>query len=245
MPAFLRHITFTGVDAHTDIQALCDLQRRFPIAEFGILLSRNWSENGNRFPDPALLAELKGRDLNLSAHLCGSLAHDAANGYWNRVNKVMLGHRTLFKRIQLNVSGWKNHPKRIAGTFLRTETIIQQKSPDDMPLFDGSRWLPGLLSVLLDASGGQGIDTEIRVLNDPHKVGYAGGINPDNAARKLRFLLEHPDTGDFWIDMESDVRTDDWFDLDKVEKVLEACMETIKEHKPEQISNFYKKNSHT
>lgn len=36
--------------------------------------------------------------------------------------------------------------------------------------------------------------------------------------------------GDFWIDMETGVRTDDWLDLDKVEKVLKICDPIIKEH---------------
>ena len=29
----LKHITFTGIDAKTDIQDLIDIQREFPIAE--------------------------------------------------------------------------------------------------------------------------------------------------------------------------------------------------------------------
>jgi phosphoribosylanthranilate isomerase len=84
--------------------------------------------------------------------------------------------------------------------------------------------------MLLDASGGRGIDTPIEILKTNIKVGYAGGINPDNVADKLSFLLEHVNTGEFWIDMESGVRTDDWFDLDKVVKVLGICQQVIDEH---------------
>lgn len=32
----------------------------------------------------------------------------------------------------------------------------------------------------------------------------------------------------YWIDMESGVRTDDWFDLDKVVKVLQICDNVLK-----------------
>jgi phosphoribosylanthranilate isomerase len=87
--------------------------------------------------------------------------------------------------------------------------------------------------VLLDASGGQGIDTPVEVAPafSALKVGYAGGINPDNVAEKLTYLLEHVETGDFWIDMESGVRTNDWFDLDKVYTVLEICQSIIDKYK--------------
>ena len=85
------------------------------------------------------------------------------------------------------------------------------------------------ISVLLDASGGQGINTDIEILNLPNKVGYAGGINPDNVADKLTYLLDNC-TSPFWIDMESGVRTNDWFDVEKVKQVLRICDNIIKKH---------------
>jgi hypothetical protein len=51
-------------------------------------------------------------------------------------------------------------------------------------------------------------------------------------AGKLRTLLEYPSDEMFWIDMETRVRTEDWFDLDKVEQVLEICDCLIKEYSP-------------
>ena len=63
------------------------------------------------------------------------------------------------------------------------------------------------------------------------KIGYAGGINPGNVADKLTFLMENEMVGDFWIDMESGVRTDDWFDIDKVRRVLEICEPIISKYK--------------
>ena len=57
----------------------------------------------------------------------------------------------------------------------------------------------------------------------------AGGFNPENVADKLRYLLTNDEVGDFWIDMESGVRTDDWFDLDKVRRVLAICNEVIRD----------------
>ena len=59
---------------------------------------------------------------------------------------------------------------------------------------------------------------------------HAGGFNPENVADKLHYLLTNDEVGDFWIDMESGVRTeDDWFDLDKVRRVLAICNEVIRD----------------
>ncbi len=78
----LQHITFTGIDAKTDIKALAEIQREFPIAEFGVLTSYHWYENGNRYLDPALVKNLQGQGVNLALHICGSAAHDGALGRW-------------------------------------------------------------------------------------------------------------------------------------------------------------------
>ena len=85
--------------------------------------------------------------------------------------------------------------------------------------------------MLLDASGGRGIDTPIDVFPTSRKIGYAGGLNPENIADKLSFLMENVKIGRFWIDMESGVRTNDWFDLDKVVRVLEICQPIIESRK--------------
>lgn len=48
----LTHITFTGVDEWTDIDQLVDIQRRYPKVEFGVLVSRKWQENNDRYMSP-------------------------------------------------------------------------------------------------------------------------------------------------------------------------------------------------
>lgn len=76
----LKHITFTGIDAKTDINALREIQREFLIAEFGVLTSYHWHENGNRYLNPAFMSNLYAGncELNLALHICGSAAHDIA-----------------------------------------------------------------------------------------------------------------------------------------------------------------------
>jgi phosphoribosylanthranilate isomerase len=136
----------------------------------------------------------------------------------------------LFQRCQVNISMEQPNGQT---QYMRppidlNELIIQQKSAETMHIFNAIKNRTKM-SVLLDASGGRGIDTPVKPLNIPGlKVGYAGGMNHDNVGDKLYQLLRDAE-GDFWIDMESGVRTDDRFDLNKVYKVLQVCQEILKE----------------
>lgn len=219
----LTHITFTGVDVWTDIDRLVDIQRRYPKAEFGVLMSRNWLENGNRYPSPEVIENLHGRGLRLSAHLCGSLAremlYDGAFSSMENPFYKLLHDLGIFKRIQLNVSGCEEKPIYDIAPYPMEEIIIQQG--DDHSLFEHCYINGGEhIAMLLDKSGGLGIDTPIGAPAYAPKVhlGFAGGINPDNVIEKMSHITHLP-VGRFWIDMESGVRTNDRFDLDKVEDV--------------------------
>ena len=231
----LKHITFTGIDAKTDIQDLIDIQREFPIAEFGVLTSYHWNENGNRYLNPAFLSNLYAGNgkLNLALHVCGSAAHDAAVGGWEKINSHLFETLSLFKRIQLNVSNRNDNPKYLwLPPFVNQELIVQQHDANNLSLYNQTQDIwegESRISVLLDASGGQGIDTPLKVLPSSGKVGYAGGFNPDNVGEKLSFLLQNVRMGEFWIDMESGIRTYDWFDITKVRQVLSICKEVIKD----------------
>ena len=230
----LKHITFTGVDAKTDISRLEELTEKYPLAEFGVLTSYHWDENGNRFLDPELIERLERRNLNLSLHVCGRAAHDAAIGNWEKVDALVKDMLHIFDRVQLNIATQRNNPEYVhVPLVIGQEVIIQTKSVNDTSLFHNTlnKWhYPSYKwSMLLDASGGKGIDTEIEIFKSPNKIGYAGGINPDNVADKLRFLLKNVSMGEFWIDMESGVRTEDWLDLDKVEKILKSCQKVLGE----------------
>ena len=232
----LKHITFTGIDERTDIDRLREIQQIYPIAEFGVLTSYHWYENGNRYLDPRKFKNLFGNKLNLSLHLCGRAAHDFALGKSSDIHYLTWGKYNLFKRIQLNLSNHNDNPEIVSGSLYDyQEIIIQQKSIDNIDLYKRTvedrieRPYAGGVSVLLDASGGRGIDTPIEILKTKAKVGYAGGLNPENVADKLEYLFENV-PGDFWIDMESGVRTNDWFDLDKVTRVLEICQPIINKH---------------
>ena len=228
----LNHITFTGIDANTDIQELIDIQREYPIAEFGVLTSYHWYENGNRYLNPAFLSNLYAGNgkLNLALHVCGSAAADAAWGYWDKVDELTIHTLPLFKRIQLNIGNRSDLPYHIQTKGLPYEVIIQQRSCETDLYMRSKRANDNKnVSMLIDDSGGQGKEIKLRVLITDGKIGYAGGLCESNVAANLDYLLRTDNAGDFWIDMESGVRTDDWFDTGKVRRVLATCKEVIKD----------------
>ena len=232
----LTSITFTGIDGKTDLGALWELQQQYPIAEFGVLVAKNWRENGNRYFNPSYLYALERRSgpggLNLSAHFCGSIARAAVRGDFEPFRDWARSFPFIFNRCQLNIATSKENPDSFElceDAFLFNEIILQQRSVEDCDLYLKSNTNEHV-TMLLDASGGEGIDTSL-VACAGKKIGYAGGINVDNVAEKLTFLMENEMVGDFWIDMESGVRdADDWLDLNKVEQVLKVCDPIIKEH---------------
>ena len=239
----LQHITFTGIDGKTDINAIAAIQSEFPIAEFGVLTSYHWYENGNRYLNPERIIKLCGKGLKLALHVCGSAAHDAAcKGGWDKIDKLTIDNLHLFKRVQLNLAERKDNPEYCwIPLIIGQELIIQQRAELELPLFESTvkHWTErsyphrDTISALLDSSGGRGIDIPLKVWPSSGKIGYAGGFNPDNVADKLSFLMSHVTQGTFWIDMESGVRTYDWFDIDKVYKVLQTCKPIIEEYNKE------------
>ena len=226
----LTHITFTGVDDDTDFKRLVSIQQRYPKVEFGVLVSRKWIENGKRYLSPFKARELRGLGLRLSAHLCGSIARDVLHmgGFSNTddFSEII----DMFSRVQLNISNYDEleslNPYFLPGHL--QEIIIQQAF--DHNTFMLCRIASGdCISILLDESGGKGIDTPINMpsyLQNVH-VGFAGGINPDNVVAKVSEITSLPYVNRFWIDMESGVRTDDRFDLDKVEQVCELVYDNF------------------
>lgn len=217
----IKGITFTGIDGWTDVEELRTIQLRWPIVEFGVLMSEHWYENGTRYYNPDALKRLAYSGLNLSCHLCGRIARRAVRNDFEPAINLCKGYFPLFKRCQLNIATSDKNPEKLVLDVPDTleEVIIQQKSVDDIGLFVSGLPNPKL-TVLLDASGGRGIVSDIFALDTPLKVGYAGGLSADNIVKAISFLEKTPIVRQYWVDMESSVRTNDVFDVSKVWQVL-------------------------
>jgi phosphoribosylanthranilate isomerase len=210
------HVTITGADDAIDPADLVRLSREFPFVEWGILFSAKRAGVSPRYPSLAWIDRLLSHhaDLRLALHLCGSTARDKMKG---RDPFPTTG----FGRVQIN--GFDVHEAFLLERAEGHEVILQCRSEADLQgyaTFIAAR--PNLrASILFDPSGGRGLEPA-RWPRAPLgvRMGYAGGIGPDNVLDVLAAIGPVEPT---WIDMESGVRGDgDRFDLAKVRRVLET-----------------------
>lgn len=203
-------ITFTGLDANTDLARLASLSGRYPI-EWGVLFSRNRQGLDNRYPSHEVIdriLDFKQRGgLHLSAHLCGKYAQDIMLGTFQYSDLPLGG----FDRIQVN------HVAPNAATLRKMAihgqpVIAQWRDPDSFPSeYQGIDWL-------YDPSGGRGMAPSKWPDNvGDCLVGYAGGINAENI-RAVNDIVKEKSKR-YWLDMESGIRVDDVLNLDLVEKI--------------------------
>ncbi len=218
-------ITLTGIDSRTDITNLPDVGGEYSL-EYAILISRTKEGKEPRYPSyikaAQMLNQLQDTQI-MAAHLCGAPAREILAGQvpqeldWLRAG--------LVERIQVNANerdtlkGWET-----AAKIIQAHGIIPifQWRRDTWPTFmDGKG-----VDVLLDRSGGRGIIEQNWPVRGSYKgnIGYAGGLGPDNLPLKLIVdagkMPDNQSDLNIWIDMESSLRTNDWFDTKKALQVL-------------------------
>jgi len=190
-----KFISFTGLDERTDLERANKLAQQYPI-EWAILYGN--PDNGPRYPATPLpiLTRLRSYGTMLvphqAVHFCGVKARNFPVDY---------DKYKRFGRIQVN-----------APCETDLEVILQHKSSDPFPLG------PSNVCWLHDESGGHGQVPTKRPTVHKGLVGYAGGIGPDNVQQVLMELDIGPQA-EFYIDMETKIRTNDWLNLDLCEEV--------------------------
>jgi len=203
-------VTFTGADDASDIDAMIKLSNQYQI-EWAFLLGRE--QNRPRFPSIDFLSKIRstGGRLLTALHICGPHAVQIANtGRSDFAEFAAQG----FGRIQIN------HHDPIDPQLARAladrldSRVILQTRDDAFPK-------PVIVDWLFDRSGGRGVmPNGWPSHHDERLVGYAGGLGPENARSVCDAL---PATGDFWIDMETKLRTpENRFDIDRCRQVCEA-----------------------
>ncbi len=222
-------VTVSGPDTETDIATLVGMQTQNPYLEVGVL----WATKAGlepRYPSRKWIEKATELGLNFSLHLCGKYARDMVE---NGIAPEIPGKPN---RIQINCNGmvgyhgwWKvfEHAPFNNGT----QFIIQVCD------HIGSYWIGGAqgdghhVVPLFDKSGGKGISVETEEWAKPLPLapwqvpawnGFAGGIRPDNIVNTAQAIsATRPGyCRDFWLDMESGLRTDGKFDLDKVTQII-------------------------
>jgi hypothetical protein len=206
-------VTLTGAGDFTDIGRMADLSARYPV-EWGLLFAPGRQGRG-RFPSLDFVGALIERGpMRLSAHLCGEYAREIVqSGACDALAGWLEGP---FDRAQINTSERDvsaDRVSRFAERMGMSRAILQCRG--EFPGEPGVDWL-------FDRSGGRGeTPSSWPRAREGVFCGFAGGLNPDTISAALPAIRESvPEGQAYWIDMESGVRTDDRFDLDKCELVL-------------------------
>ena len=217
MSGVCKHITMTGVDASTDIFMLPE------DIEIGVLYTAT-PEGRNRYPEShdivRMMTYMQMHGRRIALHVCGKTARDEL------INSQLMFMTERVQRIQVNGI--------LDAAYVRTvcqmhekQTIIMQANEKNLRLCDISE--PNL-AMLVDSSGGRGVSPVEWIRPDTElPVGFAGGLGPHNIAKELPRIMEVA-TGDWWIDMEGQVRSDDdQFDVFKAIEVVRIAKEIWKQ----------------
>lgn len=230
------YLTLTGADDLVNQKELGKISKQFPFVEWAILFSDD-REGTDRYPTKQWREDFYKAvpECNRSAHLCGKevlgrlVAQDAA----------LLDELKEYQRIQLNFNATRLDPKLLEGLIKLVNSGICTNKSGKLINFitqfnqanESISYLFGQLDghmisnhqVLFDGSGGLGKSPETWSAPLMDKLcGYAGGLGPDNLMAELTKIKKQVEESggiiDFhtWIDMESKIRTDDKFDLEKV-----------------------------
>ena len=211
-------LTITGADDKVDIKQLSQLSREYNFVEWGLLYSKK-HVGTNRYPSlqwyyDFVFEAMSNHNMRFAIHLCGSIAREVMDGN-HRV--AATAPANCANRIQINgyVPGRLDNLKRSAEFCT---LILQCRKMEDLEATAHEACIMRA-DVLFDPSGGRGKEiTQFPEALHGANLGFAGGINPDNIDNILKSV---PSNFGIWIDMESGVRTNDEFDLNKVLSILE------------------------
>lgn len=230
-------VTMTGADDKTDPWRLVEIWETYPFVEWAILVG---SHVGERFPSVEWIHRLvearekTGNLMRLSLHVCGKFLREIAAGK-SSLDEHLGPQMAAFQRVQLNWHG-ERQPLAVGENVLAAFCKLDSFGwdPELIFQFDGVNdhlWQPAgrrfACAGLFDRSHGAGVlPGEWPQASGEIGCGWAGGLGPDNLADEIpKISAKAWPAMNWWIDMETKVRTDDdsEFDLARVSTCLEIA----------------------
>jgi len=227
----LNRVTITGADDTTSIIDILRITERFPFVEWGILVG---TDVGVRFPSKewiTTLCEARSRadvEVSLSLHCCGNPLRSICNGH-SPFESHLDWCFHAFDRVQLNFHGdqWGDNSEQIMKSFCDVgvsgwdpEIICQADGVNEHQIKECVKRFA--YSYLFDRSHGAGLSPdEWPQARTDAACGWAGGLGPHNLAAELpRIRAKAWPLMDYWVDMETHIRTGRVLDFAKVEQCL-------------------------
>lgn len=226
-------LTMTGIDAKTDPKWIKSMLRKYILKngysglEFAILRSPKVDQSP-RYPNRQAIKRLmtEAHSGDFAFHLCGRYARMVHDGEWaelcdiidfEAVGRVQVNSPEADEKAILNLWRFSAHIGR---------SVVMQWRGNEFPAVPG-------IHLLQDRSGGQGIPETKWSSPDEictkvkNFIGYAGGLRPDNVSEALKSIIPASRGQRFWIDCETGLRTDDWFDQSKAEQMAQAVRDAL------------------
>jgi hypothetical protein len=242
-------VSFVGVDTQTDLDALRAIQdlRHLgdaPVIEWGVLYSPQRAGKQKRYPTLNFVEDFLMNEANanirMSLHLCGAAVEEYLYDE-NSVARKLVNEGLC--RTQLNFAMDKYDAEELANLIVKLvvseghNLIVQHNKSKKkfvetlISKFQNVTNTTGWVDFLYDGSGGFG-----RVIEkfDPpingYFTGYAGGLKPENVEQIVRGIGKVANDN-YYIDMESGVRTNDLLDLEK----CKAIMQTLENMRAQEV----------
>lgn len=231
----LHLISFVGVDELTKLEDLRDNSSFIEdvAVEWSVLFSDSKSiRNYIRYPSYEFCKDfLKVSPQNIhsmrSLHLCGSVI----DRYLKQESDVIsLCEGATRIQLNLNINNYsESEYEKLAENIVYISTkyghhvILQQNKTKEKFMNVFMSKASRTFSLLHDSSGGFGREiTSVLPPNPLYDTGYAGGINPDNVKRIVDLVeSNNPLNIKYYIDMESGVRENNLFSIEKCRQVIQ------------------------
>lgn len=238
----LEYITCSDMREYNEIDDIIALGTKYPIAEFAIQAHPSkFSPSMPRYVwFETLMNAARKNNVNLAMHVNSEFRTEICHGKIPYEIRRMWDLRydngkPIIGRVQININGGKNSFKfyvhkvaDIIRAYPDTEFIFQYTNKQKIRLNKlDNEHVP--FSMLFDASGGCGKlpDKWEAPIMKNHKMGYSGGLSPENVADNLdKINAVLPQEYTTWIDAEGKLKDPDTkqFDIARAEKYIQNAL---------------------
>lgn len=245
----LEKITCSDMREYNEIDDIINLGKRYPMSEFAIQAHPSkfsgWMPRYVWFE--TLMHASRVNDINLAMHVNAEWRTKICRGNIPYEIKRMWDMRRdngkpVIGRIQININGGKDsfrfYADKVADIIRAYPDIefIFQYTPKQKNRIHALNKTGEPFSLLYDASGGRGIspDEWQAPIIENHKMGYSGGMAPENVAENLDKINLVVPAGDIvWIDAEGKLKDLDTkqFDPVRAEMYIQNALHWMEKHK--------------
>ena len=238
----LEYITCSDMREYNSIDDIIDLGKKYPMAEFAIQAHPSkFSAHMPRYVwFDTLMHAARVNNINLAMHVNSEWRTEICRGKIPYEIKRMWDLRRnnglpVIGRVQVNINGGKEsyrfYASRVADIIRAYPDIefIFQYTPRQRRCINALDKMGAQFAMLFDASGGRGISPKSwrRPVSENHKMGYSGGMGPENVTDNLtKINMVLPANYTTWIDAEGKLKDPDTkqFDTLRAEQYIQNAL---------------------